>query len=213
MMSSTMDGASARATDERAYAERLLRLQRAPWKRWLQVQAPFRWNLRRLHPGATLEVGCGIGRNLQHLDAGSVGIDTNVHCVAAAREIGCVAFTPDHFRASPDHRPGRFDTLLLAHVVEHMTEPEAVALIREYEAFVRPGGRLLLIAPQEAGFASDATHVTMMSFDRLRTIAAAAGFTPGAQYSFPFPRWAGPFFTYNEFVLVSAKPPHAAHSR
>ena len=36
------------------------------------------------------------------------------------------------------NRPGRFDTLLLAHVAEHMTEDEVVALLREYERCCGP---------------------------------------------------------------------------
>jgi 2-polyprenyl-3-methyl-5-hydroxy-6-metoxy-1,4-benzoquinol methylase len=205
-----MEEAGAPSTDDRAYAERLLRLQRAPWKRWLHVQAPFRWNLRRLEPGATLEVGCGIGRNLRHLGPGSVGVDTNPYCVHAAREAGCTAFTPDEFRASTHFRLASVDTLLLAHVVEHMTEAEAAALVREYAPLVRPNGRLILIAPQEAGFRSDTTHVELMDFGRLKAIAARAGFTPERTYSFPFPRVAGRWFTYNEFVLLSRKPGSSA---
>jgi 2-polyprenyl-3-methyl-5-hydroxy-6-metoxy-1,4-benzoquinol methylase len=208
-----MGEARARATDGRAYAERLLRLQHAPWKRWLHVQAPFRWNLRRLKPGVTLEIGCGIGRNLQHLDAGSVGVDTNEYCVRAARDVGCVAFTPEEFRTTRDRGDASFETLLLAHVVEHMTEQDAVALVRDYESWIRPGGRIILIAPQEAGFASDATHVTMMSFERLRAIASQSGFMPERQFSFPFPRPAGRWFTYNEFVVTGRKPASAAAPR
>ena len=50
----TEAGAATRGED---YAQRLVRLQMAPWKRWLNVQAPFRWNLTRLRPGFTLVVG------------------------------------------------------------------------------------------------------------------------------------------------------------
>ncbi len=203
-MTATM-GASARATDDRAYAERLLRLQHAPWKRWLHVQAPFRWNLRRLRPGATLEVGCGIGRNLQHLGTESVGVDTNEYCVQAARTSGCTAYTPEEFRASRHHRLASFDTMLLAHVVEHMSESDAVALIAEYEPFVRPGGQLILMTPQEAGFASDATHVTFVDVERLNALCRRTGFSEAQHYSFPFPRPVGRWFTYNEFVLVGRK--------
>ena len=46
------------------YAERLETLETARWKRVLDVQAPYRWNLRRLGLGFTLDIGCGIGRNL-----------------------------------------------------------------------------------------------------------------------------------------------------
>ena len=81
-------------TRDREYTERLIRLQRAPWKRWLDVQAPYRWNLRRLAPGFTLEVGCGIGRNLEHLRGEGVGLDHNPYSVAAARQAGPARLHP-----------------------------------------------------------------------------------------------------------------------
>ena len=199
--------AGGNATRGEAYAERLIRLQRAPWKRLLDVQAPFRWNLRRLNPGFTLDIGCGIGRNLLHLMGHGIGVDTNEHCVRAARACGLTAFTPDEFRRSPEYNsPSRFDAILLAHVAEHMTEDEVVALLQEYEALLRPGGKLILIAPQEAGFRSDPTHVELMDFARLARISNRLGFQGERAFSFPFPRWVGRLFTYNEFIVVSRKP-------
>jgi SAM-dependent methyltransferase len=198
------------ATHGEDYADRLIRLQTARWKRWLDVQALHRWSLRRLDPGFTLDVGCGIGRNLLHIAGQSVGVDVNEFCVRAARARGLVAFTPDEFRRSADYcRPARFDSILLAHVAEHMREDQVVALLREYEPLLRPDGKLLLISPQEAGFRSDATHVELMDFARLEHIARRLGCRPERRYSFPFPRWAGRLFTYNEFVVVSRKPPAA----
>ena len=195
------------ATHGEDYAKRLIRLQTARWKRWLDVQALHRWNLRRLDPGFTLDIGCGIGRNLLHLSGHSVGVDINEHCVRAARGRGLTAFTPGEFLRSTDYnRPGRFDTLLLAHVAEHMTEDEVVALLREYESLLRSEGKLILIAPQEAGFKSDPTHVELMDFARLTRISDRLGFRLERAFSFPFPRWVGRLFTYNEFVVVSRKP-------
>jgi SAM-dependent methyltransferase len=195
------------ATHGEDYADRLIRLQTARWKRWIDVQALFRWNLRRLRPGFTLDIGCGIGRNLLHLPGQSVGIDVNEHCVRAAKARGLTAFTPAEFRRSAEYnRPARFDSILLAHVAEHMTEDQAVALLQEYEALVRPGGKLILISPQEAGFRSDPTHVELMDFGRLARISDRLRFRPERAFSFPFPRWVGRLFTYNEFVVVSRKP-------
>jgi 2-polyprenyl-3-methyl-5-hydroxy-6-metoxy-1,4-benzoquinol methylase len=195
------------ATHGKDYADRLVRLQTAPWKRWLDVQALHRWNLRRLDTGFTLDIGCGIGRNLLHLPGRSVGIDINEYCVRAAQARGLVAFTPDEFRQAAEYnRVGRFDAILLAHVAEHMTEDQTVALLHEYEPLVRPGGKLVLMSPQEAGFKSDATHVQMMDFAALARICARLGFQPVTSFSFPFPRWVGAIFTYNEFVVVGAKP-------
>ena len=183
------------------YTERLDALEGARWKRWLDVQAPYRWNLRRLELGFTLDVGCGIGRNLLHLGHG-VGIDHNADSVALARRRGCTAFDPAGFRASEFAAPGRFDSLLLAHVVEHMSETDAAALVAEHLPFVRAGGRVVLIAPQEAGFRSDPTHVEFMDGARLRAILEANGVAFERGYSFPFPRFVGRVFPHNESVAV-----------
>src|SRR5438477_5904865 len=106
--------ASTRGAD---YADRLVSLQQVWWKRLLPVQAPYRWNLRRLKLGSTLDVGCGIGRNLIHLGGDGVGIDHNPSSVAVARAAGLRAFTPEEFLASPFAAPRSFDSLLVAHVL------------------------------------------------------------------------------------------------
>jgi SAM-dependent methyltransferase len=190
-------------TRDREYTERLIRLQRAPWKKWLDVQAPYRWNLRRLRPGFTLEVGCGIGRNLEHLRGEGVGLDHNPHSVAAARAVGLRAFTPEEFRESEWARPAAFDSLLLSHVAEHMRRDELVSLLRAHLAYVRVGGQLILITPQEVGFRSDPTHVEFMDTAFLRGVAEELRLLPVRDFSFPFPRPFGRVFVYNEFVSVS----------
>ena len=192
-------------TRDREYTERLVRLQRATWKKWLDVQAPYRWNLRRLRPGFTLEVGCGIGRNLAHLRGQGVGLDHNPHSVAAARAIGLRAFTPGEFLTSEWNRPAGFDSLLLSHVAEHMRRDQLLSLLRTYLPYVRPGGQLILITPQEVGFASDPSHVEFMDLAFLRAVAGELGLAAVRDFSFPFPRPFGRLFIYNEFVSVSRK--------
>lgn len=193
------------ATRGQEYADRLVRLQTARWKRWLNVQAIFAWNLQRFSPGFTLDIGCGIGRTLLHLHGNGVGIDTNEGCVRTSRDRGLIAFTPDEFAATEYNQPGRFDSLLLAHVAEHMVEDQVVALVQQYVPLLKPGGRLIVLTPQEAGFKSDATHVEFMDFERLERICRRLGFEPERLLSYPFPRWAGRLFTYNEFVVVSRR--------
>jgi SAM-dependent methyltransferase len=182
------------------YAARLEASQAARWKRWLNVQAPFRWNLRRLGLGVTLEVGCGVGRNLEAIEG--VGVDHNPTAVAAARRRGLTAFAPDEFAASEYATAGRFDSLLLAHVVEHMTRAEAASLLGAYLPYVRRSGQVVLIAPQEAGFRSDDTHVEFMDDAVLRQLLTGHGLATVREYSFPLWRGAGRLFRYNEFVVV-----------
>ncbi len=186
-----------------AYAARLVARQGVWWKRLLRVQAVYQWNLRRQHLGRTLDIGCGLGRNLVSLEPGSVGVDHNATSVATARAAGLPAFTVEEFLAGEDAQPGGFDALLLAHVVEHMTGVEAQQLVASYLPYLRPGGRVLFICPQEKGYASDETHVAWTDGEALQRLARACGLDPEPWRSFPFPRAAGRFFTYNEFLLTA----------
>ena len=188
------------------YAERLRTLEGVWWKRLLNVQAPYRWNLRRLHLGRTLDVGCGIGRNLLNLGPDSVGVDHNPDSVATARARGLRAYTVEEFLASEYAKLGAFDSMLVAHVVEHMSEADAKGVVGMYLDYLRPGGRVLFITPQERGFASDHTHVRFCGFEEVAALARDLGLTVERQYSFPFPRWMGKVFTYNEFNVLARKP-------
>ena len=129
--------------DDAAYTERL---KGARWKRALNTQAPYRWNLRRLDLGYVLDIGCGIGRNLGHLDGNGVGVDVSPTSIAEARARGLVAYTAEEFPTSPDAQPERYDSLLFAHVLEHMTHAEASDLVSQLFRLpaglggLRPGG-------------------------------------------------------------------------
>lgn len=192
-----------RGTAEPDYAARLLQFEGAPWKRWLDVQAPYRWNIRRLELGRTLDVGCGLGRNLAHLGGNGVGVDHNAASVALARQRGLEAYTVEEFPASGHARPDAFEALLAAHVVEHMSEPEGRALLAAYLPYVHAGGKVVIITPQERGYRTDPTHVRFCGFAEVAALCAAMGLTVVRQYSFPFRRLAGIVFPYNEFVTLA----------
>ena len=193
------------ATSREDYADRLLRLETKGWKRALDVQRPYRWNLKRQELGRTLDVGCGIGRNLAALSADSLGVDHNAQSVELARERGYRAVTAEQFSAEPPPLES-FDSMLLAHVVEHMTVDEARQLIRSYLPYLRPGGRVMLICPQRRGFATDATHVQFFDLPALRALARSLGLVVTREYSFPLPQQAGRVFAYNEYCLVAVRP-------
>jgi SAM-dependent methyltransferase len=187
------------------YAQRLHRLDQSRWRRALNVQAPYRWNIRRLGLGRTLDIGSGLGRNLAHLDGNGVGVDHNAESIAIANARGLTSYTVDDFLKSADARDASFDSLLLAHVLEHVSDDYGRELISEYLRFLKPGGKLCLICPQEAGFKTDATHVNFVDFDKLAKVCTDLGFDVQRSYSFPFPRFVGKVFPYNEFVVVATK--------
>lgn len=188
------------------YTNRLVTLQTVWWKRLLNVQAPYRWNLQRLNLGNCLDVGCGIGRNLRNLSNGSVGVDHNEHSISVSRQQGLLAFQPDEFKTTEYAKNKYFDSMLLAHVLEHMSFEDGSSIMKSYLPYIKSGGKVVLITPQVAGYASDKTHVEFMPFSRLEDHAQALGLTVEKEYSFPFPEFVGNFFKYNEFVLVARIP-------
>ena len=194
-------------TAEAAYADRLITLQGKWWKKLLPVQAPYRARIRAHRLGRTIDVGCGHGRNLGYLVPGSVGVDHNPHLVAQARGLGLAAYTTDDFFARPElARPGGYDALLAAHLIEHLTPAEARTVMAQYLPLLAPGGRVLFITPQERGYASDPTHVAFTGFAELRSLAEDLGLAVTRQYSFPFPRGLGKAFVYNEFHTLATRP-------
>lgn len=193
-------------TDGEDYTRRLVDRGGAPWKRFLNVQAPYQWNLRRWDLGRTLDVGCGIGRNLPTLAPGSVGVDHNVTAVALARANGLQAMTVEEFFTSGEAAPASFDGILLSHVIEHMPAKAGIEMIQMYLPCLKPGGKVLLICPQERGYASDPTHVRWTTGEDLERLAQEVCLRPERWTSFPLPRAFGRVFTYNEFNVLARKP-------
>ena len=205
-MSADSSGAGTAGSD---YTQRLATLERAWWKRLLPVQLPYALHLRSLRLGRTLDVGCGLGRNLRHLQSGSVGVDHNADSIRLCRERGLEAYTVDELSTLPPERGWDFDALLVAHVLEHLAEEEADGLLADYLPRLRAGGRAVFLTPQEKGYTTDPTHVRFVDLAGSRAAAERHGLVVERAYSFPFPRRAGKAFPYNEFVVLARKPGRA----
>ena len=162
----------------------------------------YKQHIKRLVRGRVLDVGCGIGANLRYLDNGSVGVDHNVHSVELAVQADLDAQTPDAFHGQSDKYAGTFDTILCAHVMEHMDRESGVKLLEEYLPYLRANARVVLITPQETGYATDPTHVRLVDFEAGRDLLEAAGLKVKTTFSFPLPRRFGPKLSANEFIAV-----------
>jgi 2-polyprenyl-3-methyl-5-hydroxy-6-metoxy-1,4-benzoquinol methylase len=149
--------------------------------------------------GRVLDVGCGVGRCIEFLDGNGIGVDHNPTSVDECRARGFEAYTPEAF-ALVD--VGMFDTLLLSHVVEHLDPGSGIDLVRSYLPYIRPGGRIVLITPQEAGQRSDPTHVTFVDAEAARSLLASLRIPVSRVRSFPFPRPIGRFFVHNETIAI-----------
>jgi 2-polyprenyl-3-methyl-5-hydroxy-6-metoxy-1,4-benzoquinol methylase len=178
------------------------------WKRLLDVQRPYRANLASLQLNKVLDVGCGIGRNLSNLNkigVSAIGVDHNEHSVDEACRRGFEALHIDVFKSTYLADQTEFDAILISHVLEHLTFNEAKALLSEYLPFLKPEGKVVVITPQEAGYATDPTHVNFTDEATIKDLFTTNGIKVEQDYSFPFPRFAGKLFRYNEFVVVGHK--------
>ena len=191
------------STQSEAYTKRLTSLSSRFISRLVGGQ-PYRWKIRRIAKGNVLEVGCGIGRNLHFLGSRAVGVDHNPMSIKVCKERGFTAYTPDEFFALPHIANKRFDTILLSHVVEHLTLAEAHDLLHMYIKYLSPSGKLIIICPQQRGFASDSTHVTYFDLDSLAQLVTSVQCSEISRESFPFPAFFGRWFTYNEWIMQSS---------
>lgn len=192
-------------TEDYTYTNRLLK--KSLWKDFLDVQRPYRNHLRSLNLGNVLEIGCGIGRNLVNLGKrkGDVGVDHNISSVQECRSRGLTAFTSLDFISSAYAVKESFDTILVAHVLEHLTVADASELLKSYIPYLKPNGTIMIITPQEAGFRSDPTHVTMMNPPLVKKILTEFCGDKITQYSFPLPMIFGHIFKYNENISLGRK--------
>jgi len=78
-------------------------------------------------------------------------------------------------------------------------------VLAPYVPFLEPDAVVVLICPQERGFASDPTHTVFVDQPALAALAGELGLRTERQFSFPLPRRAGKLFTYNEFVTVARR--------
>lgn len=106
----------------------------------------MRWLRSQLHDRPhVLEIGCGFGkyaRALADLYASYTGVDPVQARVDYCRK----TFPKCAFHNTEDTAPGGYlaDVVMSATVIQHLTVPEAVNCLLMAEAFLKPGGRVLL---------------------------------------------------------------------
>jgi 2-polyprenyl-3-methyl-5-hydroxy-6-metoxy-1,4-benzoquinol methylase len=182
------------------YSNTLLKKEAPLWKKWLNVQAPYKWHIQNLNLGRTLDVGCGLGRNLAHLGNDSVGVDPDTQAVQISRERGFKTFTPQDFAI--EFAATKFDSLLCSHVLEHMNPEEGASLLKAYLPHLKKNGKIVLICPQSAGYKSDDDHKYFHTQESLHKILKSLNIKFEKSYSFPFPNFVGSIFKHNESVVI-----------
>ena len=146
------------------------------------------WEMeRRQPPGKALDIGCGRGLMLHRLRSHSwqvQGTELSEGAAAYARDALRIPITVGklHDAHFPD---AEFDLIIMWHVIEHLHNPREV--LAEVRRILKPGGRLLLAAPnfgswearwgREDWFHLDVPkHLTHFTPKSLKRLLREAGF-------------------------------------
>ncbi len=175
--------------------------------------------------GNLLDVGCGSGlflNNMQCLGWNAHGVELDKKASGMARDV----FKLKNICTGPldeaDFRDQSFDAVTMAHVIEHMPEPEES--LRKCYRLLRPGGLMVITSPNSAGLGrrrfgalwrgwEPPRHIFIYNLDSISRIISSCGFkirkavTPAAV---TFPVWleslqlrAGAFSSGKESATIS----------
>ncbi|MFZ1814783.1 MAG: methyltransferase domain-containing protein [Rhizobiaceae bacterium] len=170
----------------RAFEERFRGSQELISER-LKAYVPF---LRALRAQADsprgLDLGCGRGEWLQLLESEgfeACGVDLNDGMLQSARENGLRVENMDAIAALVETGDGSLDVVSGFHIMEHLSFPKRLALIREACRTLRPGGLLILETPNPenihvgtCSFHLDPTHIAPIPPMLMPFLAEYAGF-------------------------------------
>ncbi|MBU1109822.1 MAG: class I SAM-dependent methyltransferase [Candidatus Riflebacteria bacterium] len=177
------------------------------WLRWY-LRTPYLNNVLKHVTGKTIDLGCGTGRLLSLLPAGSLGLDINPRSIEHCRKIGLDAQVydaeDDHFALSI-FKPGVFKTLTMIHVLEHLTNP--VDVLNKLTATCNRLliDRIIIKIPGKKGFQFDKTHKTFIDTDFIESnnLTCLNNFKLTESSYFPFNiKVLGNYFTHHELTLV-----------
>lgn len=181
-------------------------LQRGSLRR--AVRSLYLRHQASLAVGAALDMGCGPGQLLSRLPTGSKGLEVNRAAVQHAREKGLDvdAYDPDTDRYQlRSVSAGRFGTLIMSHVLEHLAAPEEAIRGLAASALRLGMRRLVFIVPGLKGYRSDDTHLTFidLAYLRERHLLELEGWVCSGWHYFPINvRWIGRYFTHHELTVI-----------
>jgi SAM-dependent methyltransferase len=170
-----------------SYAAEQLRRSQSPWRRL--IKGFYLRSMLRQLSGPTVDFGCGAGQLLARLPSGSVGIEVNPHLIESLRGAGHQVFAARAEISDFELRdlpPGRFQSLVIAHVLEHLPDP-ALAIDVLLSACRRIGIRRVLVVV--SGCLGFRPRSTASCAPRPATFRAP-GAGSGATSSSTRPRWS-----------------------
>ena len=146
--------------------------------------------------GTLLEVGCGGGNHLlsmQELGWTVKGIDIDPKAVQACQELGLPAENTTIEQLAD--RSEKFDAVVMSHVIEHVYDPRK--MIEDAYKLLKPGGKLVLITPNNESFSEfvfgrnwleldPPRHLVIFNMRSLKNLMTSVGFNTVADTSIRF---------------------------
>lgn len=194
---------------EKLYAEEYTayQLERSAFRRWVRNNLYIK-NMIQFATGPTIDFGCGVGEVLEQLPVDSIGLEVNETAVAYCqrRGLNVQLYDPelDDYRLAA-FKPSHYKALLMAHVLEHLTDSHEVV-----KKLLTTGERLgldqlIFVVPGVKGFQHDATHQTFLDRDYFlkHGLTAYGSYKLIHQKYFPInSKVFSAYFTHNELVSV-----------
>lgn len=193
---------------EKSYDEGYARCQaQRSWFR-KQVRRLYLAHTLRSIKGRAIDFGCGAGALLSRLPAGSIGLDVNRSAVEHCIRIGLKAqvYEPerDQYQLSICE-PGRYATLILSHVLEHLDSPGDILRTLAESCRRIQVERIIVIIPGRKGFHGDATHRTFIDRGYLldHGLDGISGFHIAHMCYFPGNlSWLGAILRHHELMVI-----------
>ncbi len=191
---------------DQKYATEQLRRSTHPVRKF--VKGFYLRNILKHIQGATLDFGCGAGQLLEKLPPGSMGLELNPYLVDELQAKGLKVHQSSgelidfELAQFPD---GSFKTLVISHVLEHLTDP--IAALRSLLGACRRLGvdRVIIVVPGARGYSSDSTHKTFINKPYIdqKMGPEFEGYKKSNLYFFPGP-WEkfGNHFIFNEMIVI-----------
>jgi SAM-dependent methyltransferase len=191
---------------DRAYADEQLRRSHQPFRRF--IKGFYLRNVLRDVRGPCIDFGCGAGQLLEKLSPGSKGLELNPFLVESLTKIGLFVNQANGIENDfelIEFEEGKFKTLVISHVLEHLAEP-AKALRVLFSACHRLGiTRVIVIVPGKKGYQSDKTHKTFIDQNYIETNLSNSydGFVRSSISFFPGPwEWIGRYYIFHEMKVI-----------
>lgn len=157
---------------------------------------------RYFPPGPVVDFGCGMGHLLRRLsnDRVAAGVEASDWAAETARQ-NCPATAV--YGSLDEISAASYAGIVSIHVIEHIDDEGLDAVLMQFRRVLQPGGRLLLVTPDAAGWAShakgaawlaltDPTHINLKGHNAWRQLFLKHGFTvlkeaADGLYDFPYP--------------------------